>query len=225
MSALFQNKKENITNNNESELIFVVNSHVNYYKKTCPRLIESFTNLNKISKNQIIVIVGGNDHNKKEIINGIQYRFVTHNSFDHTSIIEILESDDLNNEFYCIIHDTCEAGPKFYEQISKFNKDYEYNSIDVHGWMNMGVFKKEALIKQSNYILKLKNCSKVRAMMSEKLYMRLFHSTALQKESFKIIKESNIYSNINRQVLYFANVDLYKYLANHTKRKGEITTP
>jgi hypothetical protein len=192
---------------------------------TLPVLLPSLIQRNGIDPRQITVVVGGADKVWDEVCDQVHYRYVTHNSFDHTGLIEVIESD-LEGEYWCALHDTCEAGPRFYEAICTFDPDLEHTSIDRDGWMNMGVFSGDFLRGNAAYILSLKNCSKTRAMLSERLYMHMGFSGSIERTPYRIMGEKQPYPGSNlRKVIYFEAADLYKYMANHTQRQKEICAP
>ena len=44
--------------------------------------------------------------------------FTNHNSYDHTAIIEIIESN-IESKYYFALHDTCEVGKNFSNLLSQ----------------------------------------------------------------------------------------------------------
>jgi hypothetical protein len=194
-------------------------------QNTLPVLLPSLIQGNAIDPGQITVVVGGADQVWCEVRNQVHYRYVTHNSFDHTGLIEVIEAD-LDGDFWCALHDTCLAGPRFYGAIRTFNPSLEYTSIDRDGWMNMGIFSGAFLRENTSYILSLKDCSKTRAMLSERVYLHMAFSASLERTAYRIMGETQPYPDSHlRKVIYFEATDLYKYMANHAQRQKEICAP
>ena len=193
---------------NKDNTKFIISSYISSYKFTLPKLIESLKR-NNISEKNILSVVGGCDSKFKEdnII------FTNHNSYDHTGIIEIIESE-LKSKYWFALHDTCEAGPCFYSNLSKYKITKPYISLTEMAWMNMGLFSDTYIQNNKDYILSLKNCSKVRAILSERVYSRLddYDWFGLQKDYQRIRDCKNIYNDEKkRDVLYFPFLDLYKF--------------
>jgi len=82
------------------------------------------------------------------------------------------------------------------------------------GWLNMGVIDQSFIKTNSNFILSLKNCSKIRAILSERTFTRLgdFDYLVPNYKSHRFIENENIYGDDKqRTVLYFNDLDFYKY--------------
>lgn len=193
---------------NKNNTKFIISSHISSYKHALPKLIESLIR-NDISEKNIISVVGGceSKFQKDNII------FADHNSYDHTAIIEIIESE-LQSKYWFALHDTCEAGPDFFLKLSEYRITKPYIALTEMAWMNMGLFSNQYIQKNKDYILSLKNCSKVRAILSERVYSRLDDYTwfGLQEGHQRIRDCKNIYNDEKkRDVLYFPFLDLYKF--------------
>ena len=193
---------------NKDNTKFIISSHISSYKYALPKLIESL-NRNYIPKENIVSVIGGCE--SKFIKDNIL--FTDHNSYDHTGIIEIIESN-LQSKYWFVLHDTCEAGPEFLNKLSKYKITKPYTALTEMAWMNMGLFSNFYIQNNKDYILSLKNCSKVRAILSERMYSRLddYGWFGLQKDYQRIRDCKNIYNDEKkRDVLYFPFLDLYKF--------------
>ena len=193
---------------NKDNTKFIISSHISSYKHALTKLLDSLER-NDIPKENIISVVGGceNKFIKDDII------FTDHNSYDHTGIIEILESN-LQSKYWFALHDTCEAGPSFFSKLSNYKVTRPYIALTEMAWMNMGLFSHQYILENKDYILSLKNCSKVRAILSEKIYARLdeYDWFGNQKDYHRIRDCKNIYNDDKkRDVLYFPCIDLYKF--------------
>lgn len=190
----------------------VISSHIKSYQKTVPLLIKSLTR-NKLDTNKILLVVGGNETRSESTFLDCQTIFVNHNSFDHTGLIEILEGNH-KSDYWFSSHDTCIAGPKFIDFLSSYNPKKDYVSMTDMGWLNMGLFKNSYLERNEKYILSLKNCSKIRAILSERVFTRLedYDFFIRDHNCIRSLENENIYNdNKKRNVLYFKTLDFYKY--------------
>lgn len=193
---------------------FAINSNINQSKKILNKLTFSLLK-NNIPASNIFVFIGGSDENKKETIDGITYHYVDHNSFDHTALVSIIE-EDYESDFWMILHDTCEVGKNFYNNLLNHNKS-NFSAVLEDGWLNMGLFSKKFLEDNKNYILYLKNCNKMRAILSEQIYSRFGDRSYINSRARTQLKgKTDVYNDgIERLIIYFADLDLYKYQSYH----------
>ena len=190
----------------------VISSHIKSYQKTVPLLINSLTR-NNLESHKILLVIGGNETRSESSYMGCQTIFVNHNSFDHTGLIEILEGNH-KSDYWFSSHDTCIAGPKFIDFLSNYNPKKDYVSMTDMGWLNMGLFKNSYLERNKKYILSLKNCSKIRAILSERVFTRLedYDYFIRDHNCIRSLENENIYNDDKkRNVLYFKKLDFYKY--------------
>jgi hypothetical protein len=192
-----------------------ISTHRMYQDITLPRLLDSLVNINGISPSDIVVVSGGWDKESNCFENGITYYRVTHNSFDHNSIVHVVEKD-LESKYWFFMQDTCNAGPYFYERLLSYPVgDLEYMTVDGQGYLNMGLFSWEYLQNNKAYILKLKNCTKERAMLSEKIFMGLGKTGGFGDMYPTFVGYSDIYhTGTLRNICHYPAIDLYKYQAN-----------
>jgi len=209
LSAFLNKKKESF------DIKFAISSHVSTQKKTLPVLLKSMVEAN-IDKENILVVVGGAEEQHIERKNGILYSYVTHNSFDHNSIIDVVEKD-WGGEWWFFLHDTTKAGLKFKEKLLKIGPKANHVAALKDGWLNMGLFSQDALRSMKNYILQLKNCNKMQAILSEKLYTRMSDYTYYDiVEQINFPYYGDIYGDgIDRQVMHMPTIDLYKFQSFH----------
>ena len=190
----------------------VISSHIKSYTKSAPKLIDSLVR-NNLDTRKILLVVGGNQERYESTFLDCQTIFVNHNSFDHTGLIEILEGDHAS-DYWFSSHDTCIAGPKFVDFLMNYNPRKDYVSMTDMGWLNMGLFKNSYLERNKDYIYSLKNCSKIRAILSERVFTRLedYDFFIKDHDCIRSLENENIYNDDKkRNVLYFKGLDFYKY--------------
>ena len=192
---------------NDINTQFIISSHVSTYEKCALPLKHSLLNNNIPIENIIIVKAGENFKSiEKDLI------CTNHNSFDHNAIIEILESH-LNSKYWFITHDTCEAGLDFYSKIKNIPIFHPYTAMSEMAWLNMGLFSQKFIEDNRRYILSLKNCSKKRAILSERVFSKLDkHGYFGLQSQIETIKDCKIYNDgKKRNTLYFPYLDYYKF--------------
>ena len=190
----------------------VISSHINSYQKIAPIFIESLFR-GGLSPKQILLVIGGNEYKSNSLFLDCETVFVEHNSYDHTGLIEILESNH-SSDYWFSSHDTCIAGNNFVSFLNNYKPKKDYVSMTDMGWLNMGLFKNTYLERNRKYILSLKNCSKIRAILSERVFTRLedFDYFVPDYNCIRTLENENIYKDDKkRNVLYFKGLDFYKY--------------
>ena len=190
----------------------VITSHIKSYQTTVPLLINSLTR-NNFDSEKILLVIGGNENKSESTYLNCQTVFVDHNSFDHTGLIEILEGKH-KSDYWFSSHDTCIAGPNFIRFLRNYKPKKDYVSMTEMGWLNMGLFKNSYLERNKEYIFSLKNCSKIRAILSERVFTRLedYDYFIRDNNCIRSLENENIYNDDKkRNVLYFKGLDFYKY--------------
>jgi len=198
---------------NVKDLRIVISSYKTSYQNSGKKLIESLVYDNNFSSDQILLVIGGYDKREQFKYLNCKAIKVAHNSYDHTGLIEVIESKE-QSKYWFSTHDTCIAGPNFLSSILKYKINKDFVAMTEMGWLNMGIFSQSFLQKNKSFILSLKNCSKIRAILSERTFTRLGDYQFLTPNSkvHRSIENQNIYEDSkNRNVLYFEQLDFYKY--------------
>ena len=157
---------------NVKDLRIVISSYKTSYQNSGKKLIESLIYDNNFSSDQILLVIGGYDKREQFKYLNCKAIKVVHNSYDHTGLIEVIESKE-QSKYWFSTHDTCIAGPNFISSISKYKVNKDFVAMTEMGWLNMGIFSQSFLQKNKSFILSLKNCSKIRAILSERTFTRL----------------------------------------------------
>jgi hypothetical protein len=214
-TGLFPGVMFNHDKDGSFKIKFAISSHVSIQHKTLPVLLKSLEEAN-IPPEDILVVVGGAARQDIKRNHGILYSYVTHNSFDHNPHIDILEKG-WGGDWWFIMHDTTKAGPNFKEKLLKFGPRAEHVAALKDGWLNIGLFSKKSLNEMSDYILKLKDCNKMQAILSEQLYARMTDYAFYDRvDQMNFPYYGDVYGdNVQRQVMYFETIDLYKFQSFH----------
>ncbi len=206
------------------ELHFVISSHINFAPICLPRLLESL-HTSGVPHANIRVVVGGSESESEEALKGIFYHYVTHNSFDFTGLIDVLDTNTKAERWF-LLHDTCEAGPLFYAKASAYDRQKPLCMASPHGWTNMGAFSWDFLEEARSFIMAMRNCSKERAMLSEGIFMRMGDAGKYAEYDYTVTKNIDVYQQgTMRQRCYFSSIDLIKYMANHAQAHKRVLKP
>jgi hypothetical protein len=198
---------------NVKDLKIVISSYKTSYQNSGKKLIESLVQSNAFNSEQILLVVGGYDRREQFEYLNCKATKVNHNSYDHTGLIEVIEGEE-QSKYWFSTHDTCIAGPNFLSSLLKHKINKDFVAMTEMGWLIMGIFSQKFLNVNKPFILSLKNCSKIRAILSERTFTRLGDYQFLTPNSkvHRSIENQNIYEdNKKRNVLYFEELDFYKY--------------
>ncbi|MBS1722332.1 MAG: hypothetical protein JSS66_04910 [Armatimonadetes bacterium] len=199
------------------QLKFCISAHASDMARAVPVLVNSLVKDNNVDLSQIYVVAGGFDREHTMNLDGIPVHCVTHNSYDHTALVEIVEKA-VPGLWWFAMHATCKAGTQFVEKVLKRGFKNEHVAAILGGWLNMGLMSRSFIERNANYISSLKNCGKMQAILSEQLYWRMartrdyydYVGPHLHWGNLEVYKDG-----IERQVLYLSGCDLYKYQAYH----------
>jgi hypothetical protein len=186
-----------------------INSHISSYNKCAIPLIKNLIDI-QIPINKIYCFIGGCQKEDNYIDQCRVYK-TNHNSYDHTSYIEIVNKN-IESEYWFIMHDTCHVLPNFKKGHIKLG--YDMVSILEEAWWNMGLFDYEFLQDNKSYINQLKNCNKTQAILSERFIKRFSENTSYYEKEKDVIDKlpSDVYSdNILRKSMIFENLGLIKH--------------
>ena len=203
---------------NFSNTKFLISSHVASFDYAQSLLKKSLLN-NNIPDENILTVVA--DSKKNSFENNII--FTDHNSFDHTAIIEIVKRN-IYSKYWFIMHDTCECGDAFIYLLKNKIISKDYVAMSEMAWLNMGLFSNKFIQQNKNYILSLENCSKKRAILSERVFSKLcdFDYFGLQSE-VQTIRNCKIYNDSKKRIaLYFPYLDFYKYQSYEAQKVMEF---
>lgn len=207
----------------KSNIKFVISTCCFYEEKSLDRLLDSLI-ASGVPSESILVVSGGWGVASNCVKNGINYHRVTHNSFDYTGLIDVLETDN-HSDYWFLLHDTCEVGSLFYDHLLLFPKSgYEHVCIDNKGYTNIGLYSWDFLQKSKEYILRLKDCNKQRAMSSEQFLYKNGISANFGGQLW-LMGLGNIYgTDVYRHILYYSGLEVYKYQLNinHHSNKCKI---
>jgi hypothetical protein len=198
----------------------------NFYEKTLPIIIPSLLSAG-IEKEDIHVFNAGFYEYKKEIIDGITYHYLNHNSYEYSALIEISEKE-IESNYWFLIHDTCKVGVKFKELLHNIPSDEPVKiALKSKPSMSMGLYKYEYLLTLRNELSSIKNTdySQEKMMYWKRwgvpnedfiLWMTSPLPTIYNNiDSWLVVDNDNWYdTNTIRRTEYYPSLDLYKNKSN-----------
>ena len=201
-------------------------TNVNFFEFTLPIVINSLL-CNGILPEDIHVFNSGfNEYNYK-IENGVHYYQLTHNSFEYSPLIEIVEKE-LVSDYWFLIHDTCKVGPMFKELLYNIPETNPVKlALKASPAMSMGTYEYTYLLEIKDKIISIKNSDYSQSSMlhwklwgvpNEDYIMWKTNPTPIiynDNDNWSIIDYNNWYNtNTQRRTEYYPSLDLYKNKSN-----------
>ena len=192
--------------------LFVISSHKSLEQTeaiACMRLLYAVCGVNK---ERILIVSGGYSEPASLRADGVRIERITDNSYEHGGLIYALDAK-LDAEFVFMLHDTSRPGPNFAKHIFETPVSSGYVACLEEGWLNMGLFSMGYLKEHEIYVKSLRNCSKMRAILSEKIYSRF--SGGEYYQPFNGVRFDGYQalsgSEDRKSVFYMPMIDLYKH--------------
>jgi hypothetical protein len=209
---------------------FCINSNVSFAKQTFPIITQSLIN-SGINPSDIFFIEGGNNVRSIEVIDNINYIKTAHNSFEYTSLIDIVEHS-MVADYWVLIHDTCRVGEQFGKLV--FNIPENCEKVALKDWpsMSIGAYKYSYLKNNEQRLMAIKNTDYSRDSIQQwkqwgvenEDYMLwkesstrcdIYNQHLIPAEGFIIVNEPKWYdSNVIRRIEYYPQLDIYKNKSN-----------
>lgn len=194
------------------KLVYLVASHVKYEQLCLPVILPSMTD---VDKRDIIVTVAGASAFKIEVKDDITYYYVTDNSFEYSSFINLVENKITKAEYVFLLHDTMVCGPEFARKSLMFRRNKYIFRAERHGFCNIGAFSVDYLYSIKNSIIALKNCNKYLAVAKEGHFYDTNLAGYYENPIFVPQGQCDFYNNgTQRHKMYYPSVDVTKYGAN-----------
>lgn len=198
----------------------------NFYKQTLPIVIPSLLSAG-IENKDIHVFNAGFDEYIMEIVDGITYHYLNHNSYEYSALIEISEKQ-IKSEYWFLIHDTCKVGSRFKELLYNIpNNNVVKIALKSKPSMSMGTYRYDYLLSIKDRLLSIKNTEYSHEKMmywkrwgvpNEDFILWMTDPKPLiynNVDSWMVIDNYNWYNtNTIRRTEYYPSLDLYKNKSN-----------
>lgn len=196
------------------DFVYLISSHVDYAVPR-NRLLNSMKPAG-ISPSRVISVIGGASKDVVFTFGSLTIIACTHNSFDFTALIGVLDHNlDLPSHIFTM-HDTMEVEPRTDEALR--NVDPAAKATGVWSWMsNLIMVRTDWLHACREQVLALRNCSKLEAVRNEGLLWKIAgDSGAVYPDGAFPLPTSvdPVYGGANRIREYYANVGITKWKAN-----------
>ena len=197
-----------------SKIKYFISSNINYYKYTFPKILPSI--LKTVSKKNIILTISGCEKIDEDF--NVKTFCVNYNSFEYTSLINLVEINYADCDYAFLLHDTMICGKMFYKLSN--NIDVKSNVCLAHkkGWCNLGAYNLSFLHENKDKLISLKNINKNEAI---KLEGKIFKYHSFYKNPKAILLnnfEKSPYGGTSRCLCRFESVDVLKYGSNDSSR-------
>jgi hypothetical protein len=202
-------------------VLYLISSHISYLAPL-KRIWKTTRYLNSVT------VMGGCAQRSTVELRSGQYVFeATHNSFDYTAIIELMQDCPVSSGHVFLLQDTMELSP---------DSDALIRSANIHacataawgGQCNLALFRYDYLLAHRDYILSLKNCTKAQAVQEEGKLWRMApedrrHTYA--NSSCEILGKGTPYGGAERLKEYYGGVGITKWKANYGQGGKWIEKP
>lgn len=186
---------------------YFISSNLRYYKTTVPMILRSLSG--QLKPRDIVLTVSG--CSSLEIDFGVETFCVPYNSFEYTSLINLVEIDYEECEYAFLLHDTMVCGESFKRLSSRFERE-KVNLAHEKGWCNLGAYPVKLLQSQRDRFLDMKNMAKRRAIEIEG---KLFPFSTYKNPTCANLNRKFRYEKTDRHTVYFNSVDVYKFGSNN----------
>jgi hypothetical protein len=198
----------------------------NFSQFSLPIILKSLIDC-QINLDDIIVFHAGYNEREEKIIDGIKNIFLNHNSFEYSPLIDICENN-LESEYWFLIHDTCKVGPRFKELLYNIPEDKpEKLALKSRPAMSIGLYKYSYLKSVEQKIFTIKNTDySHESMMKWKLWGVPNEDFILwmtepnpkfcnNRDEWNVVDNENWYgTNTTRRTEYYPSLDIYKNKSN-----------
>lgn len=206
---------------------FAISTVKRFADKTLPVILPSL--LQSIEPHEIYVFEGGHEERWWEIKDGITHIRVTHNSFDYTALIDIVEND-IKSDYWFLLHDTCVAGPDFGRLARDLPEGEPFAAAmlgSYPGTMNIGAYRYDYLMENKDLLLSVRNddispegirAGKEQALQLENRFLGeapRYHPELFSDDLTVGAPSPYTEHGVRRNIRYFRNLDLYKFQANY----------
>lgn len=220
---------------NRPEIKIAIATNINFFEKTLPVIISSLR-ANGIPDEMIYIFNGGYTEEAQTKFDGISYYQLTHNSYEYSPLIEIVEKE-IQSEYWFLMHDTCKVGPRFKELLyANIPSDRpEKIALTYKPAMSMGLYRYDYLISIKDKILQIKNTDfseekmqwwKAWGVPNEDYFLWLHRPQPrlpIVPHQMQFIAYENWYGTDSiRRSEYFGGFDIYKSKSNWGQTSGGI---
>lgn len=215
----------------------VVSTCLPYMERTLPQLLPQ---LQEQGEERILVVVAASPRPRREVVDGVEYRYVRENAWEYTALLELGRDPDLlTNDYWFLLHDTAEVGPNYHRLVRSrawmgTRPDILYAGVKihpprrgrawVHGWCNIGAYRGGYLRRFRDRLLALDGVPKLVGIDIELNRRRqglneLTQNYGTYLDADTVESGPYEYEGRPRMRRYYPSVDVVKFWFPHEKRK------
>ena len=178
-----------------------VSTHKDYTADTMPRLLRSLARA-KVSKDDIIVVVGGTGESKETVVDGVKTILIKEN-YDGLTALTALSQD--YSGYWLLLHDTCEAMDDFKDRMAKLDVGLNIDLLTVAG--DIGLYS-------SAFVKRLLSLKAIELNADVSMIRRLDHCRLWSdcETGSRHVATKDVYgTGTQRDVLYLDDIGVKKY--------------
>lgn len=211
------------------ELGLVITSHWNFdiARKRLFETLESFA-----PQIPFYLVIGGapEAHQTVQSLYGSKYpcytSYVTHNSFEYTPLIELVDQIPALPDHLLCLQDTMEVGPNTIERAKQVNPDV-WATAAFGGQCNLVTYRYDYLLARHGDIKAMQNITKHQSVEYEGLLWRAAEKRDHYENALCVEDWHNYYpysTGTPRMKEYYTALDVIKWKANHARSMGRFVT-
>lgn len=204
-----------------------VATNINFYKLSLNVVLKSLVDAG-IDPKDIHVFNAGFDESSYFVTEeGMTLYKLNHNSYEYSPLIEIVEKE-IESEYWFLIHDTCQVGPKFKELLYNIPENKpEKVALRQHPAMSIGVYRYDYLLSVKDKLLSIKNSNYSEESLAYWKYWGVSNEDFIlwkthpappvynNIHNWQVINYDNWYgTGTIRRTEYYPALDLYKNKSN-----------
>lgn len=207
------------------EADYIINSHVGYTKP----LEMLLASMEHIDPRRIFIFIGGAEKEQIHVRmrDGLLTFYVTHDSYDYTGLITLIEKRLITAEHIFCLQDTMLFGPTSDTLICNANPHAEATA--AHGWQcNLVLYRRDYVLHREKFIRSMKNCSKQDSITYEGWLWKASSNRAeyVGTDCIQQGYEFPYNPETRRLKEYYPAVDIIKYKGNWGQNMNDlVVTP
>lgn len=156
------------------------------------------------------IVIGG----CKDTGSVVNYRMVSHNSFDYTALIEFIDFEKQPSHVF-LLHDTMEFTPETDALVRSADPEMDATAAVDGGQCNLCLFRTDYLMTKREQILKMRNCTKLEAVQFEGVLWKDAPKRAVYPNAtVDVLCESPVYGGAVRRTERYNAVRILKHKAS-----------
>lgn len=197
----------------------LINSHVSYFNKTLPPLLNSLSASGCPNTNITVIITDATGSVDTSSFVGIGIKTVPYNNFDYSALRWVGEQDNLPYTHFINLHDTVTVQPHFWSTVKDIK---DIKSMVAFASLNIGIYPVDVLPRMVPLLSSITN--KIQAIVNQDFVFKRIHHFCPSFGHKKImVGEDNFYGTSNlRRVELYPDMGIIKYHSNDGRQMAPV---